>query len=844
MERKTLFVEVLLPLHLPDTYTYRVPFEYNDSIAVGQRVVVQFGNKRLYSALIRRITEEVPKYQTKYILGVLDATLSGQPLPIVNERQFAFWEWMSRYYMCYPGDVMAVAVPAAFKLTSESYIVIHPDFDGDYTNLNEYEMRVVEALMNRTTPTKVGVLSVGEVSEITGFQKIMPLVKTMIEKQVVLMEEELKQRFTPKATAHLSLNPVYQDELAMRELFDQLEKKSTTHKQLSVLMKFMQLSQFGKESIKKKELTGCQELSASAIATLIKNEILLQDNRVESRLKDFEAETSVDTIQLNEEQQTAFELLARGIKDPELKKQIPATSLLYGVTSSGKTEVYIKLIDLVLRQGKQVLFLLPEIALTAQIINRLRKYFGKRVGVYHSRFNANERAEVWNKTMDPGPDGYTLLLGARSSVFLPFHNLGLVIVDEEHDSSYKQQDPTPRYNGRDSAIYLAYMWGAQTILGSATPSIESYYNALQGKYALATMTKRYGGQQLPEVMCADMKEASRNKEIMADHFSKFLVDHIKEALKEKEQVILFQNRRGFSLRLECDACHWIPQCQNCDVSLVYHKATNSLRCHYCGYSIQVPTECPQCHSTHLKMKGFGTERIEDDLSIIFPNARIARMDLDSTMQKQRYLEILNEFEDHNIDILVGTQMVTKGLDFDNVSVVGILSADNLISYPDFRAYERAFQQMTQVSGRAGRHGKRGKVIIQSYNPWHQAIRDSMENDYENMYKSQIQERRIFRYPPYFKLIDITLRHKDQQVLNQAAAYYAQLLRNDFGERVMGPEFPNVSRVRGLYIKKILVRFNRTEPIQQGKEMILNHADTLLTQKAYARVMIGFDVDPQ
>lgn len=836
MERKTLFVEVLLPLHLPATYTYRVPFEYNDCIAVGQRVVVQFGKQRLYSALIRNITEEVPKYQTKYILGILDATTTGDPRPIVNEIQFRFWEWMAKYYMCYPGDVMAVAMPSAFKLASESFIAIHPDFDGELTSLSESEFKVVDALMQRTTPSRPGVLSIDEVSNITGFQKIMPLIKTMIERNIIMMEEEMKQRFVPKSAAYLQLNPIYLEETAMRELFDQLEKRATSHKQLSVLMKFMQLSKFGKEHIKKKELTDCQELSASAISTLIKNEVLLQENRIESRLKEYDAKTSVDTIQLNEEQQAAFDYLRSPLT--------PTISLLYGVTSSGKTEVYIKLIDQTLRQGKQVLFLLPEIALTTQIINRLRKYFGKRVGVYHSRFNANERAEVWNKTMDPGPEGYTLLLGARSAVFLPFHDLGLVIVDEEHDPSYKQQDPSPRYNGRDSAIYLAKLWGAKTVLGSATPSLECYYNTEQGRYGIATMKHRYGGLQLPEVLCADMKEASRHKEVQAEHFSLFLINHIKEALKNKEQIILFQNRRGFSLRLECESCGWVPQCQNCDVSLVYHKATNSLRCHYCGYSIPVPTECPVCHSTHLRMKGFGTERIEDDLSILFPDAKIARMDLDSTSQKQRYLEILNDFEDHNIDILVGTQMVTKGLDFDNVSVVGILSADNLISFPDFRAYERAFQQMTQVSGRAGRHGKRGKVIIQTYNPYHQAIRDAMDNDYERMYKSQIQDRRVFRYPPFYKIIEITLRHKDQDVLNNAAAQYAALLRGTFSYRVLGPEYPNVSRVRGLYIKKIMIRFERTEPLQTGKEYILAHADTIHNKKEYARVQISFDVDPQ
>lgn len=834
MERKTYFVDVLLPLHLPDTYTYRVPFDYNNDIRVGQRVAVQFGAKRIYSALVRRIHENVPAYKTKYILSILDVE------PMVDERQFRFWEWMAQYYMCFPGDVMAVAVPSAFKLNSQSYIAIHPDFDGEYSSLNEYEARIVDVLVRKRA------IAVEEVSEITGVMKIMPLVKTMIEKQIIVMEEELQQRYTPKSEPYLTLAPDYADETGMKAIFDQLESKQSTHKQLSVLIKFMQLSHFGKESIKKKDLTDCKELSASALTTLIKNGVLLQEERTQSRLIDPNGEVvDPDTIVLSDEQQQAFDYLSRPHKEgaPDERPVIPMVSLLHGVTSSGKTEVYIKLIDQVVKQGRQVLFLLPEIALTAQLINRLRRYFGNKVGVYHSRFSANERAEVWHRTLTEGDNRYQVLIGARSALFLPFRDLGLVIVDEEHDSSYKQYDPTPRYNGRDSAIMLAHMWDAKTVLGSATPSIESFQNARSGKYGYATMKRRYGGIQMPEVLCADMKEAYRKKEVQLN-FSKMLMDATKEALDQKEQVILFQNRRGFSLRLECDVCHQIPQCKHCDVSLVYHKSTNSLRCHYCGYSIPVPTECPACHSSAMKMKGFGTERIEDDLSILFPEAKIARMDLDSTTQKKRYLEIINDFEDHNIDILVGTQMVTKGLDFDNVSVVGILSADNLISYPDFRAYERAFQLMTQVSGRAGRHGHRGKVIIQTFNPWHQAIRDAMQNDYDSMYEGQINERRVFRYPPFHKIIDITVKHRDNDQLNLSASEYAKKLREMFGNRVMGPEYPSVSRIRGQYIKKIMLRFERSEPIAQGKQMLLRATEIMLNDKAHKGLSITFDVDPQ
>ena len=821
MDRVTLFADVLLPLHLPDTYTYRIPFEYNESITVGQRVVVQFGQKRLYSALVRRIHDKVPNYTTKYILSILDIN------PIVSERQFEFWEWMASYYMCYPGDVMSVAIPSAFRLSSESYIVVHPDFDGDYSTLNEDQLKVLDVLSRKNR------LEIGEIASITGYQKIMPLIKSMIDRHIILMDEELRQRYSPKMVTWLRLNPDYLDEESMKELFDTLEHRASCQKQLMAMMQFLQLSNFGKKEVKKKELTDNKSLSASAIETLVKKNILQVVQKQESRLESCPTSDSPDSITLNDEQQKAFDDLI-GCDKP--------VSLLHGVTSSGKTEVYIKLIDSIVKQGKQVLFLLPEIALTAQVINRLRRYFGDRVGVYHSRFNTQERAEVWNRVMD-AKGSYKIILGARSALFLPFHNLGMVIVDEEHDSSYKQNEPAPRYNGRDSAIYLAKMWNARTILGSATPSVESYFNANSGKYGFAQILHRYGGLEMPEVLCVDMKDAQRKKEVQLN-FSRFLLDHIKEALSKGEQVILFQNRRGFSLRLECDVCHWIPQCKHCDVSLVYHKATNSLRCHYCGYSIPVPKECPACHSSMLKMRGFGTERIEDDLSIIFPEARIARMDLDSTTQKQRYIELLNDFDDHKIDILVGTQMVTKGLDFDNVSVVGILSADNLISFPDFRSYERAFQQMTQVSGRAGRHGHRGMVIIQTYQPYHQAIRDAMENDYQSMYKSQIVERHVFKYPPYYKLVTVLVRHTSEETVSRAAALYASQLRDKLGNRVLGPDFPNVARVRNFYLKKIMVRFAQGEAVGEGKRIMMRIADQLLKDKELGRTQFVFDVDPQ
>ena len=832
---ETFFVDVILPLHIHDTYTYRVPQEYNDAIRVGQRVVVQFGPKRLYSAVVSRVHQEVPHYTVKYVLSILDID------PIVDENQLRFWEWIAAYYMCYVGDVMSIALPTAFRLASESAVSIHPDFSGELSDLTDNEMRIVMLL------TEHPVMTVDDISRAIGLQKMMPLLNTMIERRIIVMEEELHQRFVPRTASYISLSPEYKEEGRLKELFDTLEQKRSTQKQVDVLLKYMQMSQMGALPVAKRMLldtTDGKVISDSALKTLIKHGVLLQEERVESRLQQYESTTEASTIQLNDEQQAAYDYLSRCDK---------AVSLLHGVTSSGKTEVYIKLIDDAIRKGDQVLFLLPEIALTAQIINRLRRYFGDRVGVYHSRFSASQRAEVWNRTMTDDPNQrYQVLLGARSALFLPFRRLGLVIVDEEHDSSYKQYDPAPRYHGRDAAIYLARLWHARTVLGSATPSIESYFNAQQGKYGFCEMKRRYGGLLMPEVLCADMKEeTARLRRDRGDrtaqvttHFSQFLLENIKEALDNHEQVILFQNRRGFSLRIECDDCHWTPHCQHCDVSLVYHKATNGLRCHYCGYSIPLPTECPACHGHHLTMKGFGTERIEDDLSILFPNAKVARMDLDSTLQKNRYLEIINDFQDRRIDILVGTQMVTKGLDFDHVSVVGIVSADNLINFPDFRAFERAFQQMTQVSGRAGRHGHQGKVIIQTFNPYHQAIRNVIDNDYKSMYESQITERRVFRYPPYYRLIYITLKHRDNDLLNEAANRYADELKQVFGTRVVGPEYPSVTRVRGLYIKNIMMRFERSEAIAQAKSIIMEIGDKIKGDKSLSPLQIHFDVDPQ
>jgi len=826
-ERVTYYVDVVLPLHLPQYYTYRVPFEYNDAILVGQRVVVQFGGSKVYSAVVRKVHQQAPQYaNVKYILAILDSQ------PVVTELQLEFWEWIAQYYMCCVGDVMAVALPSAYRLQSESFVEVHPDFSGEISNLSQNEIKILELLSTN------GTAKVSDITKAVNIQKIMPLLKTMIEKKIIIMDEELKQRYTPKIETYLKLSPEYLDAEKGRQLFDSLEGKASSRKQLEVLLKFMQQTDFGKQSIRKSIFTRDKDLSLSSLKTLIKNGVIIAYDQQESRLIDVDKTQSVSTIKLSDQQQEAFEKI--DILNPEAKQ----ITLVHGVTSSGKTELYIKLINEVVKQGKQVLYLLPEIALTAQIINRLRKYFGAKVGVYHSKFSPNERAEVWTKTLNPENGGYKILIGARSAMFLPFSDLGLVIVDEEHDSSFKQYEPAPRYNARDAAIYLAHRCGAKVVLGTATPSVESYFNAQSGKYALVEMHKRYGDVLMPEIVVADMRQNDRKGSVKS-FFSKMLLDAIAEALQNNEQVILFQNRRGFSLRLECPTCGWIPSCSHCDVSLVYHKQTNSLRCHYCGYSIPVPSECPQCHNTYLKMKGFGTEKIEDELSIVFPEARIERLDLDSVSSgKNKHVDIINRFEDRNIDILVGTQMITKGLDFDNVSVVGIMSADNMISFPDFRAFERSFQQMTQVSGRAGRHNNQGRVIIQTYNPAHQVINYVLNNDYRAMYDNQITERRVFGYPPYSKLIYLTLKHPDAAVLDKAAAELSFELRKVLAQRVVGPEYPMVSRVRNMYIKNIMIRLERNYPLGEAKQKISEIAGQILNRKEYSRLRFIPDVDPQ
>lgn len=826
-ERVTLFAEILLPLPIPGAYTYRVPFELNLKVKVGQRAVIQFGKTKIMSGLIISLSDKVPDCSNiKYLLDILDDD------PVVNEKQLELWNWISSYYMCYLGEVMQAALPSALKLSSESKISLSDDFELDSIALSDNEFLIVEALQIQPQ------LTITEVSKIIGYKKVMPLIKTMIEKKIVVMQEELQQKYKAKYERYVRLSNTYRDDDKMHELMDTLSKRA--YKQLELLMSFLVLGGSADNDVMASDLLKKAGVNSSILSAMVEKGVFESYQKRISRLKEYKALTDVDSIVLTEKQQVAFDDVHKGFDDNK-------TVLLHGVTASGKTEIYIKLIQEAIDEGKQVLYLLPEIALTEQIINRLKKYFGDRVGVYHSRFDNNERVEIWHQVInyrraETQSQKYQVIIGSRSAVFLPFTDLGLIIVDEEHDGSFKQIDPAPRYSARDLAAIIAKMFHARLLMGSATPSFESYFNARQNKYHLVTLSERYGGVEMPEIIIDDLRIETRRKTMQAN-FGKLLVDAMHETLEQKNQVILFQNRRGFSLRIECEHCNYIPQCINCDVSLTYHKNQNILKCHYCGYTANVPAECPSCHSTDLKMHGFGTERIEDDLKIFFPEAQTSRLDLDTTRTKNSYQFILDQFQNKQTDILVGTQMVSKGLDFDSVKIVGILNADNMLSFPDFRAYERSFQLMEQVSGRAGRKGAKGKVIIQTFQPQHPVILNVISHDYVKFYEEQMPIRRQFNYPPYSRLILIKLKDVDDKKLNNASDELARIFRHTFKENLLGPEYPVVSRVKNQYIKQMIIKINKDLNSNKVKDFIRNVIENFKHNLEFKSVKIHIDVDP-
>jgi primosomal protein N' (replication factor Y) (superfamily II helicase) len=816
VSRETKFVDVIVPLAVPNLYTYRVPLELNDAVEVGQRVVVQFGKNKLYTAVVALVHDKAPlQYTAKYLHAVLDEQ------PIVNNIQISFWQWMADYYCCTIGEVMLAALPAALKLSSETRVLLNPDFT-DKSQLSDEEYLIVDALEIQQ------VLSLQDISDILQKQTVYPHIKSLLQQKAVVLEEELKEKFKPKIKAFVFLNERYKNNT--EEAFNLLNRAP---KQADILLIFLQMVKDNAHGrVDKLKLQEASNSNASNITALVEKNIFELEEIEVGRFV-FDPSKASSSPKLSEEQTRASE----EIKQHFIDKQ---TVLLHGVTGSGKTEIYVHLMAEYIAKGGKCLYLVPEIALTTQLVGRLKSFFGDRVGVYHSKFNDNERVEIWQNTINE--NRYDVVIGARSALFLPFEKLDLIIVDEEHESSFKQYEPAPRYHARDAALMLAKMHECKVLLGSATPSIESYWNAKENHFGLVELFTRYSGVMLPEIFCADIQEEQKRKK-MHSHFSSFLIEHIKQALENKEQIILFQNRRGYAPLWSCEDCGWVPQCHQCDVSLTYHKHSHLLSCHYCGQSEKPPITCKACGSSKLKMVGFGTEKIEEELAIFFPAVKIARMDLDTTRTKHAHANIIEQFENRDIDILVGTQMVTKGLDFDNVGLVGVLNADLMLSFPDFRAFERSYQLMAQVSGRAGRQQKRGKVVIQTYNPNHWVIQKVMYNDYAGLYQQEILERRNFKYPPFYRLISLTFKHKDRSVTDKAAQWFTQQLIEKLGKpRVLGPETPYVSRIRNYYLKTALIKFERNASAKAVKQ-ILNEQTTLLSQhKEFKSVRVVVDVD--
>ncbi len=814
-----LYAEVILPLALPQNFTYQIPPELESLVQPGLRVSVEVGKRKQYTAVIYHLTNEAPKgIRVKPILRIEDDQ------PLVSDHQLRFWHWISQYYMCSMGEVMNAALPSGLKLESETLITANLDVEIDEESLSDHEFLIWEALEQHSP------LSISQIDDITGLKNSMRLVHQLLDKHLILLQEEMKTGYKPRTRKMLRLDPKLNHDESISKIFDQLARAP---KQKEILLSYFHFRQIeNKNLLPLKKITQGIEGSDSAVRALIKKRILEVFDEEVSLLPSSPGAKML-LPELNEHQLIAAQEVAASFAKNKV-------ALLHGITSSGKTEIYAHLIQNALEAAQQVLYLVPEIALTTQLISRLKKYFGHKVIVYHSRFSDRERIETWRKVHEM-PDDPVLVVGARSSIFLPFSKLGLVIVDEEHETSYKQFDPAPRYHARDCAIWLAKYFKADTVLGSATPSIESMHHALNDKYTLSSLNKRYADLPLPVIECVDLKDARRKKR-MHGPYSSVLLTEIRAALKQQKQVILFQNRRGFSTLIQCQNCAHVTQCKNCDISLTYHKHSDLLRCHYCGYSRSVPKQCPACKSYDIKALGFGTEKLEEELKILIPEARIQRMDLDTTRKKNAYEKILTDFEDGLLDVLVGTQMVTKGLDFARVSLVGILNADTLLNFPDFRSHERAYQLMAQVAGRAGRKGAQGKVLIQTSEPYHSIIRQVLDNDYEAMYKDQVYERKNFKYPPFYRLIRVTLKHKDPKLLMTGAKDVAQTLRQELGNRVLGPEFPIVARLRNRYQMEILIKLEAGLSLQKVKSIVYHQVSSKLSEEEL-RLSVIYDVDP-
>lgn len=808
-----LYVDTIVPVPLHGLFTYSVPAEMSNCVHEGSRVIVQFGKKKFYTAIVYKLYEADKKEEEiKEITAILE------DYPIVNTIQLKFWNWIASYYMATLGDVFRAALPSALKIESETFITINPDFEAEEP-FTPNEQKIFAVLSSKKA------YKLSELEKLTGISNVVPPIKLLSDKGAVFLKESLEADYKPKTEIAIK----FARQFSEKGLADIIDALSRAPKQQQLLLDFIELQ---KQPLFRKDFLQQTGATTSILNELVKKNILatyeIEVDRIDYGESDFEA-----AHKLNDYQEQAYKKIYSSFEKQDV-------TLLHGVTGSGKTEIYIQMIKDAIEDGKQILYLVPEIALTTQITDRLKGVFGNKLAVFHSRFNENERAETWNKLLVGNE--CQVVLGARSAIFLPFSKLGLIIVDEEHEASYKQQDPAPRYNARNAAIVLANFHKAKVLLGTATPAMETYHNALTDRYGLVNLTKRHADMALPEIEIVNTKEL-RRKKMMKSFLSPSLTSHIQNALDNKNQVILFQNRRGFAPLLECKTCAWTPQCQHCDVSLTYHKGAKVMACHYCGTTYRVPDECPNCETPSLDILGFGTERIEEEVADTFPEARVARMDLDTTRGKKSYEKIIADFESNKSNILVGTQMVSKGLDFEKVNIVGILNADSLLNYPDFRAHERAFQMLTQVSGRAGRKGKRGTVLLQTSQPTHPIIQFVKHNDYKAFYDLQVEERNIFRYPPFYRLIEITLRAKNERTLDAAANIMGKTLRETFGDRLLGPTRPPISRVQTLYIRKILLKIENNASIADVRTSIIYSQNYVTNIPDFRSVMIHYDVDP-
>jgi primosomal protein N' (replication factor Y) len=812
------FIDVILPIPLQKAFTYHVTAAESEFLSAGMRVAVPFGKNKIYTALVYKIHQNPPTaYEAKTIHQILDDK------PIITEYQLKHWEWIAQYYMCSIGEVMRAAMPNAFMLESETIISKNEKVIIQDSELKDDEFLIYEALQYQSS------LKINDVISILDKKRVLPVINSLVEKGVLNLQEELYEKYQPKLVRYVKLHKSHKSQEKLQEL---LEELSRAPKQREVILALFTMEASAKEPIKVSELAERSGTSNSIIKALI-DKAVLEEYHIRKDRVQYEGEGDADAKILNEAQQQAFDELEIIFKEKSV-------ALLHGVTSSGKTEIYVQLIQKQLEFGKQVLYLLPEIALTTQLVQRLQDYFGDKVAVFHSRYSGNERVEVWNNLLN-NSEKAQVVIGARSSLLLPFSNLGLIIVDEEHESSYKQFDPAPRYHARDAAVVLANLHKAKTLLGSATPSLESYYNASQGKYGLVELNTRYNNVMMPDIELVDLADKYKRKR-MKGHFSDRLIAEMTETLEEGFQIILFQNRRGFSPIIECTTCGTSPQCPNCDVSLTYHQYRDQLRCHYCGYNSVMLKSCQGCGNATLDTKGFGTEQIEEEVKTLFPDHKVARMDLDTTRGKYGFEKIINSFEQREVDILVGTQMLTKGLDFRYVKLVGIMNADNLLNFPDFRAHERSYQLMAQVSGRAGRTDLRGKVLIQTYNPHHNILQQVSTNAYKEMFAEQMNERYNFKYPPIYRLIKITFKHKDYNRVNLAADWYAKSLKQVFKSNVLGPEFPPVSRIRNLYNKNILVKIPQNQSLAKTKAAIVKIDNSFNAVKDFRAVRVILNVD--